>query len=113
MPFRLSPAMIWAMNENAIEKRQGPDRKTWYVVAYAASITDAEIPAGLLRSADIPVYLLREAINSALPLSVGLMGGVEIVVPEAYYEVAMALLDPGWPPTKELPGTGEEDAPSL
>lgn len=81
-------------NENAIEKRTGPDRKTWYVVAYAADMVVAEIPAGLLRSADIPVFLFREAAgSSAIPVTLGLLGGVEVAVPEAYYEEAMTLLE--------------------
>jgi len=88
--------MIWIMDENehAIVKKTGPDRKTWYVVAYAPDMVVAEIPAGLLRSAGIPVFLFREAAgSSAIPLTVGLLAGVEIAVPEAYYEEAIALLD--------------------
>jgi hypothetical protein len=82
-------------NSNAIIKRRGPDRAMWYVVAHAVDMTTATIPAGLLQSAGIPVFLFREAIgSSALPLSVGKMGGVDIAVPEAYYEEALALLGP-------------------
>jgi hypothetical protein len=80
--------------EKAIEKRRGPDQKVWYVVAHATDMTVAEIPAGLLRSANIPVFLFREAAgSSAIPLSVGKLGGVDVTVPEAYYEEAMALLE--------------------
>ena len=54
----------------------------------------AEIPAGLLRTASIPVFLFREAAgSSAIPLSYGLLGGVDVAVPEAYYAEASALLD--------------------
>lgn len=75
-------------------KKRGPDRETWCVVAYAVGMTDAEIPAGLLRTAGIPVYLFREALaSSALPLSVGRIGGVQVAVPETFYAEAMALLD--------------------
>ena len=80
-------------NPNAIEKRRGPDNTLWYVVARAMDLTVAEIPAGLLRSAGIPVYLIREAAGSAIPVSVGMLGGVTIVVPEAYYEDALELLE--------------------
>jgi len=92
------PGMIWRMDEypSAIVKRRGPDRKTWYVVSHAVDMTTAEIPAGLLRSADIPVFLFREAAgSSAIPVSVGLLGGVDVAVPEAYYAEAMALLEEG------------------
>jgi hypothetical protein len=93
------------MNEqNALTKR-GPDDRLWYIVAQAGGMADAEITAGLLRSARIPVYLFREAINSALPLTVGLFGGVEIAVPEAYYAEALALLDAGETLDELPPGT--------
>ena len=89
MPRR--PGMICVMNDkNALIKR-GPQGTSWYVVAHAAAMTGAAIPAGLLRSAGIPVYLFREAINSVLPLMT--FGGVDIAVPEAYYAEALALLD--------------------
>lgn len=80
------------MNDNAIT-RLGPDKKTWYVVEQAIDMTSAQVVAGLLRSANIPVFLIREAINSALPLMYGPLSGVEIAVPEAYYAEARALLD--------------------
>ncbi|MBI5960830.1 MAG: DUF2007 domain-containing protein, partial [Chloroflexi bacterium] len=71
-----------------------PDRKTWYVVAFAVDMVTAEIPAGLLRSAGIPVFLFREAAgSSAIPVSVGLLGGVDVGVPEAYYDEALALIE--------------------
>lgn len=72
----------------------GPDDSVWYVVAEAAGMTNAEVVAGLLRSASIPVYLYREAAgSSALALTVGLLGSVNVAVPEAYYAEALALLD--------------------
>jgi hypothetical protein len=86
------------------KKKRGPDRKIWCVVAHAVSMTDAEIPAGLLRTAGIPVFLFREAVgSSAIPVFFGLLGGVEVAVPEAYYEEAMALLDEDEEGLDELP----------
>lgn len=70
--------------------RRAPDQRTWYVVATAFSLTDAEIPAGLLRSAGIPVYLAREAASAVMG---GIFGGVQVAVPEAYYAEALALLE--------------------
>ena len=81
-------------SNDLIKKRRGPDQHLWFVVAHATDMTSASIPAGLLQTANIPVYLYREAIgSSALPLSVGKMGGVDITVPEAYYAEAIALLE--------------------
>lgn len=95
-------------NPNAIIKRRGPDQNLWYVVAHATDMTTAAIPAGLLRSADIPVYLFREAIGSALPVTVGKMGGVDVAVPEAYYAEALALLEEGDDVFDELPAPDDD-----
>jgi len=87
--------MIGHMNDHtdAIIKRT-QDGQTWYVVATALGMMEAEIIAGSLRTAGIPVYLFREAAGAVpIPLSYGL-GGVEVAVPEAYYEEALALLEP-------------------
>jgi hypothetical protein len=93
---------------NEIETRRGPDRKIWYIVAHAPDLATAEIPAGLLRSANIPVYLFREAAgSSAIPLTVGLLGGVDVAVPEAYYQEAMALLEGDYTNHDEL-SSGQE-----
>lgn len=81
-------------NKQALTRR-GPDQRTWYIVGHATSMTQAEIPAGLLRSAGIPVFLFREAASTAIPVSFGLLGNVDIAVPEAYYAEAMALLEEG------------------
>jgi hypothetical protein len=83
---------IMASNPNAVTRR-GPDNEVWYVVAHTSDMANAAIPAGLLRSAGIPVYLFREAGSTAIPVSVGLLGGVDVAVPEAYYAEAKALLD--------------------
>ncbi|MBN1202114.1 MAG: DUF2007 domain-containing protein [Anaerolineae bacterium] len=99
-------------DQTDIVKRRGPDAKVWYVVAYAMGMAEAEISAGLLRSAGIPVFLFREAVGSAIPVSYGLMGGVEVAVPEAYYAEAMTLLeeenDSDEPPDRLLPGMDTE-----
>jgi len=83
---------IMGSNPNAVTRR-GPDNAIWYVVARATDMANAAIPAGLLRSAGIPVYLFREAGGSVIPVSVGLLGGVDVAVPEAYYTEAKALLE--------------------
>ena len=89
--------------------RRGPDQRTWYVVARAPDLTVAAIPAGLLRSAGIPVLLLREAAgSSAIPVTVGRLGGVEVVVPEAYYLEARALLNSEVDFWDELPPGSDE-----
>ncbi len=98
------------MDNKALIKKRGPDQKTWYVVAHTADLASAAIPAGLLRSAGIPVFLFREAVgSSAIPLSVGLLGGVDVAVPEAYYLEAAALLDDDPADRAELPASNKDD----
>ncbi|MBN1681820.1 MAG: DUF2007 domain-containing protein [Anaerolineae bacterium] len=88
---------------NALTVR-GPDQTPWYVVDHAPGITAAEIVAGRLRTANIPVFLSREAAaNSAIPLSVGLLGGVDVAVPEAFYAEALLLLEGDETDLDELP----------
>lgn len=83
----------------------------WTIVAHAPDLATAEIPAGLLRSAGIPVFLFREAAGSAIPVTVGLLGGVDVAVPEAYYQEAKAILDADFrhPLDEVLPGASEPD----
>lgn len=79
--------------DRQVIKRRGPDDRTWYIVAEAQGMTEAEIIGGLLRTAGIPVYFFREALGTAMPVSVGLVGGVQVAVPESFYGEAMALLE--------------------
>ncbi len=96
-------------NDQALTRR-GPDQRTWYIVAHATSMVQAEIPAGLLRSADIPVFLFREAGSTAIPVSYGLLGNIDIAVPEEFYAEALALLEEGdSEPDDQLPPGTETD----
>jgi hypothetical protein len=85
--------MIGGMDNNDAIIKRGPNGEPWYVVARASTMLNAEIVAGLLRNAGIPVLLFREAAgSSAIPLTIGAFGVVEIAVPEAHYGEALALL---------------------
>jgi hypothetical protein len=108
--YSRQPGMICRMDENRNAlTRRGPDKKNWYVVAQAMGMTDAEIPAGLLRSAGIPVFLFREAVSTVLPVMPG-FGGVQVAVPEAYYLEARALLDADFENLDELrPDSGDSN----
>ena len=65
----------------------------WMVVATTAGYTEAAIIAGRLSSLGIPSFIHRESLGAVLGLSIGL-GQASVVVPEAYYEAAMAVLEP-------------------
>lgn len=73
--------------------RRSLDNRPWYVVATAPGEAVAAIIAGRLKTAGIPVWIYRESAGAAIGLSVGPLGTVEVLVPEDYYEEALALLE--------------------
>lgn len=81
------------MSDETRITRPGPDGNAWVVVASTPGDTVAAVVAGALESAGIPVYTYRESAGAAIGLTVGLLGTVDILVPEAHYEDAVALLD--------------------
>ncbi|MCS6872032.1 MAG: DUF2007 domain-containing protein [Anaerolineae bacterium] len=64
----------------------------WMVVAIG-SYLEANIISGRLTSFGIPNYIHRESVGLVLGLSIGL-GEARVVVPEAYYEAALLVLEP-------------------
>jgi hypothetical protein len=64
------------------------------VVARTFGMTEASIIAGRLHSLGIPAVIHREAASMALAVVVGPLGEARVLVPEAYYDLAMATLEP-------------------
>ncbi len=64
-------------------------------VATAYGQIEAEIIKGLLAANDIEVWLSQESAGSALGLTVGAMGEVEIMVRAEQAEQAQSLLEDG------------------
>lgn len=79
------------------------------VVAKTFGVTEASIIAGRLHSLGIPAIVQREAASSVFGLSVGPLGEARVLVPEEYYELAVATLEPD-DSTPWLTG-GEDDEP--
>jgi hypothetical protein len=77
------------------DKKKPSERRepVWMVVATTAGITEASIIAERLKSLGIPSMVHREPLAGALGLSIG-MGQARVVVPEAYYEIVMRILEP-------------------
>jgi hypothetical protein len=84
-----------------------PDRAVWMVVA-TASYLEATIISGRLASFGIPSYIHRESVGIILGLSIGL-GEAQVVVPEAYYEAALLVLDPDDAAARLNDGLPDED----
>jgi hypothetical protein len=72
--------------------RRRPAQKEWTVVAHATGLIEAEIIAGLLRTAEIPYLIRQESVGRVLGLTIGL-GMVTVLVPSQYEAEALALLD--------------------
>ena len=64
------------------------------VVAKTNGMTEAAIIAGRLESLGIPVVIQRESASAAIGLIYGPLAEARVLVPEKYYELAMATLEP-------------------
>lgn len=54
---------------------------------------EADIYKGLLESNDIPVFLRSDATQTVHPFNVGMLGDVDVMVPEDKVEVARRLME--------------------
>lgn len=65
---------------------------TWIEIAQTSNLLEGEVIAGLLRSADIPVYMENAA--NVMPAIFGhYVTPQRLYVPETHYEEACLLLD--------------------
>ena len=79
---------------DSLPARRDQNDKDWMVVARTFGMTEASIIAGRLHSLGIPAVIHREAASTALALMVGPLGEARVLVPPAYYDLAMATLEP-------------------
>ncbi|MBI5928989.1 MAG: DUF2007 domain-containing protein [Chloroflexi bacterium] len=98
-------------------RRQKPPEKSWTVVADCTSSFEAEVIAGLLRTAEIPVFIQQDGAARAMGITMGL-GAIRVLVPTPYEAEAMALLaEDETPPLIDEPaiqfpdGYDEDDTP--
>lgn len=70
----------------------------WKVVLSTSNIMEAEVVAGRLKTEGIEVQVHQEPAGEALGLTMGLLGEVDVLVHEADYEAALALLEAEAPP---------------
>jgi hypothetical protein len=75
-----------------LRRRESPPENSWTVVAYATSLTEAEIIAGLLRTAEIPCHVQQDGMARAIGLTIGL-GAIRVLVPTKFEEEALFLLE--------------------
>jgi hypothetical protein len=83
-----------------------PDDDTWMEVAQTLNHFESEIIAGLLRTADIPVYIENNPMG--LPSTFfGMSSPGRVYVPARFYELALDLLDN----SDDLLDEGDDDFP--
>ena len=71
----------------------GKHEANWMIAAKVQGEIAAEVLASNLRAADIPVQVVQESVGSTFGFTVGPLGAVSVLVPEAYLEQAKELLD--------------------
>jgi hypothetical protein len=91
-------------DEHDAAGKAGRGQPVWMVVATASGIAEAAIIAGRLESLGIPAYIDRESLGAVLGLTVGI-GQARVVVPQQFYEAALAVLEPD----PDIPWLGDGD----
>ena len=64
----------------------------WKVVLSTSNPMEAEVVAGRLKTEGLDVHIHQEPAGEALGLTMGLLGEVQVLVREADYETALAVL---------------------
>lgn len=79
--------------ETASERGSGEDEPSpWVVVLEAFNQPQAVIAVARLEDEGIPARIRQEGVSSALPVSVGIIGRISVLVPEALREKALRVL---------------------
>lgn len=75
------------------ERGRGEDESSpWKTVATVYDQASAVLMTAFLKDAGIPVRIRQEAVSSALPVTVGLLGRIELRVPESMQHKALLIL---------------------
>ncbi|MCY3946637.1 MAG: DUF2007 domain-containing protein [Anaerolineaceae bacterium] len=80
------------------------ERSEWMVAWVTNAPQEAQIVAGKLQFEGIQTLLHRQAGASAMGIHIGQLGEVRVLVHPSDYEFALAILNPGNPPS--LPPDG-------
>ena len=65
----------------------------WVSVTKIQGDLQAELLRGLLKAQEIPVHLSREGAGRAFGITVGPLGEVDVLVPEAYIQEAKIIIE--------------------
>ena len=80
--------------EEAGEAGKGDDEPApWVPVLAVFNMAQAALAIARLRDEGVPARLRQEAASTAIPVSVGILGRIDVMVPESMAEKAMLILD--------------------
>lgn len=80
--------------ESAGEAGKGDDEPApWVEVLTVFNQVQATIAAARLQDEGIPVQVRHEAASRAIPVNVGILGRIDVLVPEAMAEKALGVLE--------------------
>jgi hypothetical protein len=69
------------------------DDYAWVPLFRALDPAQARLIAARLDDQRIPVIIRSESASSALPVGIGLLANIDILVPDEYYDRALAVLN--------------------
>lgn len=96
--------------EQAGEAGGGDDEPApWVAVLTVFNWVQARLAVARLQDEGIPAQLRQEAVSTALPVSVGILGRIDVIVPGPMVEKALAILEA----VEALEGDSEDDPPWL
>jgi hypothetical protein len=81
-------------DEQAGEAGKGDDEPVpWVPVLAVFNMAQAALAVARLSDEGIPARLRQEAVSRAIPLNVGIIGMIDVMVPELMAEKAVLILD--------------------
>ena len=84
----------------------------WQIVDEVAGDPQAELLGSLLEAQDIPVILSQEGAGRAIGLTLGLLGVVQILVPNEHADQARQILDDYYASVQGEADDGEAEPPA-
>jgi hypothetical protein len=88
------PGRAARSEEEAAEAGKGDDEPVpWVPVLAVFNMAQAALAIARLRDEGVPARLRQEAASTAIPVSVGILGRIDVMVPESMVEKAVLILD--------------------
>jgi hypothetical protein len=88
------PGRAAKSEEEAAEAGKGDDEPDpWVPVLAVFNMAQAALAIARLHDEGVPARLRQEAVSTAIPVNVGIIGTIDVMVPESMAEKALMILD--------------------